>query len=552
MKQDYVFDNINKDSLEVFSRDVWKDYFYLHELTEIVRQQSDPTFAEIMSRVRVGTHTLADVKILDAMSCHCCKLKCRSQCQCECTCTSNWPVEPITLYFTNNLAKVHNERRIESLGTEIFEIKARDSARDEATQTCDLVKVDMSLNISDTGNLPGLLKLCIGARVLLTVNLNVSDGLSNGALGVVVGIRGKEDKLLKGDIYVKFDISDVGSSNKIQRGQFEGAVPIKSRAETFSLRRTKSTILVTRRQFPLILAHAITIHKSQSATYKYMVADFDRATRNEKVKLVVQPGHAYTALSRGEDRDRIVLKNFAPSNIKVNKNALKEMERLRNGKLLKNIWCHPLEKKTGCILSLLNIRSWNLHIEHFISDSIHHKASDMFCFTETHIKDKPTITINTLNDNWSNVFKGTEHGLAFCYKNETVAFIEEFETLGNIEMMAILIESKGCKVIVIIVYRPGNKSASDFMNSLVDEIEALPSEYRKVIVGDFNLDLRLQDNNDLIEYYCNQLDMVQKVDYTTHIHGGILDLVFDINGSTGSTDWMPTPYSDHFVIYYDV
>ena len=283
-----------------------------------------------------------------------------------------------------------------------------------------------------------------------------------------------------------------------------------------------------------------------------MVADFDRATRNERVKLVVQPGHAYTALSRGEDRDRIVVKFFDPSNIKVNKNALKEMERLRNGKLLRNIWCHPLEKKTGCILSLLNIRSWNLHIKHFISDSIHPNVLDMFCFTETHIKGKPTVTINTLVDNWSNVFKETEHGLAFCYKNETVAYIEEYETCGQIEMLASLVESKGCKVIVIIVYRPSNKSVREFMENLVEEIEALPSEYRKVVVGDFNLDLRLQDNNDLIEYYCHKLDMVQKVDYTTHIHGGILDLVLDTNVSAGSTDLMPTPFSDHFVIYYDV
>ena len=90
------------------------------------------------------------------------------------------------------------------------------------------------------------------------------------------------------------------------------------------------------------------------------------------------------------------------------------------------------------------------------------------------------------------------------------------------------------------------------MENLVEQIEALPSEYRKVVVRDFNLDLRLQDNNDLIEYYCHKLDMVQKVDYTTHIHGGILNLVLDTNVSAGSTDWMPTPFSDHFVIYYDV
>ena len=49
-----------------------------------------------------------------------------------------------------------------------------------------------------------------------------------------------------------------------------------------------------------------------------------------------------------------------------------------------------------------------------------------------------------------------------------------------------------------------------------------------------------------------QLNMQQKVDHSTHIYGGILYLVFDTKNSKGSTDWMPTPFSDHFIIYYDL
>ena len=69
-------------TLDVFAPHIWKDHFFLHELTQIVRQIGDPVFAEVMSRVRTGDHTDDDKYILKAL---------------ENTDTSEWPVEPITL-----------------------------------------------------------------------------------------------------------------------------------------------------------------------------------------------------------------------------------------------------------------------------------------------------------------------------------------------------------------------------------------------------------------------------------------------------------------------
>ena len=52
----FVFNNV-ENSYEVFVQHIWKDKFKLHELTEIVRQQAEPEFAEVLSRVRTGAHT---------------------------------------------------------------------------------------------------------------------------------------------------------------------------------------------------------------------------------------------------------------------------------------------------------------------------------------------------------------------------------------------------------------------------------------------------------------------------------------------------------------
>ena len=130
--------------------------------------------------------------------------------------------------------------------------------------------LDKDLNIDQKGNLHAVLKLCIGARVMLTVNDDTEDGLVNGAIGTVKGFRGfrGQKNLLKGELYVLFDLPEVGCSKKIKKaGMFEGCVAIKAVTRTFTYnKRSKSEILISRKQYPLKFAHAITIHKSQSAT----------------------------------------------------------------------------------------------------------------------------------------------------------------------------------------------------------------------------------------------------------------------------------------------
>ena len=302
--------------------------------------------------------------------------------------------------MTNRLADEHNRKKIDALVSDsnpIYKIDARDSGRDHATGRCENIVLDKDLNIDQTGNLHAVLKLCIGARVMLTVNDDTEDGLVNGAIGTVKGFRGfrGQKNLLKGEVYVLFDLPEVGCSKKIKKaGMFEGCVAIKAVTRTFTYnKRSKSEILISRKQYPLKFAHAITIHKSQSATYKYMVVDFNRETKSVAYELRFQPGQQYTAFSRGEDRSRIIVKNFNPSMlINVNKKAQDEMKRLQS-EMLKDKWCHPLQAMNGFVITQLNIVSWNLHIEHFLSDHIHQSASDIFCFTETHV-DSPRVTKN--------------------------------------------------------------------------------------------------------------------------------------------------------------
>ena len=104
------------------------------------------------------------------------------------------------------------------------------------------------------------MKLCVGARLILTNNISVSDRLINGSIGTVKHLD-RRSKPLCGTINVKFDDPKAGNSFKNKRllGKFKECVQITVRAKRFSLMKGKSTV-ITEKQFPLILGHPITVH----------------------------------------------------------------------------------------------------------------------------------------------------------------------------------------------------------------------------------------------------------------------------------------------------
>ena len=60
-----------------------------------------------------------------------------------------------------------------------------DSKKDDCTE---LANVTMPTNVHETGNLKKVLTLTINARVMITTNIDVTDGLTNGAMGTVANV----------------------------------------------------------------------------------------------------------------------------------------------------------------------------------------------------------------------------------------------------------------------------------------------------------------------------------------------------------------------------
>ena len=111
-----------------------------------------------------------------------------------------------------------------------------------------------------------MLKVAVGARVMLRRNIDTGSGLVNGALGTVTVIKTHH-------IAVHFD----------------------GRQEPYRVERVKGrflvlkSIFVQRKQFPLILAFAVTVHKCQGMSLDCAIMDLSNQ--------VFCAGMAYVALS---------------------------------------------------------------------------------------------------------------------------------------------------------------------------------------------------------------------------------------------------------------
>ena len=119
-------------------------------------------------------------------------------------------------------------------------------------------------------------------------------------------------------------------------------------------------------------------------------------------------------------------------------------------------WQHPSKSFIGTSICLLNIRAWNAHLEHFLSDNIYQSYSILFYLTEANINDRPVKHIDEVLDHWKDIHKNTQHGLALCYKVSKVNIIEVTGIPNIIEILPIVLEENKETFLLVIVNRaPG-------------------------------------------------------------------------------------------------
>lgn len=202
--------------------------------------------------------------------------------------------KPVELMSRRDMAETINQERLNCL----------DADSEEMYSAVDTIRVPKARQALEQTPPQAELRLRIGAQVMLVKNM--SNELVNGTAGVVTGFTKNVDmnesgmgtiKLPK----VKFTMSSGRTHTKVVS------------PATWEVNGYDGSVHATRTQIPLILAWAVTIHKSQGKTIQRL-----------KVNLagVFSTGQTYVALSRGVDPEHIQLLNYRASTIKADQRAL--------------------------------------------------------------------------------------------------------------------------------------------------------------------------------------------------------------------------------------
>lgn len=85
---------------------------------------------------------------------------------------------------------------------------------------------------------------------------------------------------------------------------------------------TQYLVRMEKQKYPLVIAYAITIHKSQ-VTLEFIVGDLNCVADKVPNATSVNRGHVYALLSSATSRVRIEMINFDPKHIKSNHEAKK-------------------------------------------------------------------------------------------------------------------------------------------------------------------------------------------------------------------------------------
>ena len=163
--------SVSDDSIQsLISYDLWR-LFQLAELDEIMRQKDDFEFIELLNKIRVGNVD----GIVES------KLKARFMEKSD----ENYPHNSLHIFAENIPVNAHNRTFLENLPGQLHQIESIDDIPCNCTYPQEVIAAAQNRKQTDTGGLAKVLELKVGARIMLTVNIDIEDRLINGQVGQV-------------------------------------------------------------------------------------------------------------------------------------------------------------------------------------------------------------------------------------------------------------------------------------------------------------------------------------------------------------------------------
>lgn len=467
----------------------------------------------------------------------------------------------VRLFHTNQAVDTYNRTHVvaeaHSIAVDVY------SGWQNETQLGKARTAAHKKSATETANMIYDLVLTKSFPYVITTNVNLEDGLVNGAIGILRYIEYKHseagtmrDSNNICDIYCLWlEFAENSNIGQLTRSKIRHKVlstpwledtwtPIFKRKATFT---ASPPVKCTRINFPLSLACAMTVHKSQGGTFEQIVFDYSHTLQQQLV---------YVALSRVTSIDGLYITNQKghfkfhhanPQRSASLSNLQSELQRLESYKFLTldHQLLQRLEPVNGIILNL-NVGSLPAHSEDLTTDEVLMKA-DVFCLSETWMSNQSSIDMNGLQLLAQNKRPGKTGGVAILQKQSPHSSPEQprqptlsADDAGD--FCVSLMDLKGSMTKIITVYINPNTSFEEITAFLDKYKEYFAPSYENdfsplFVCGDFNYNMKIESKKERLLNFMRQsfgLKLLNDADEPTTTNGTCIDLVFYRHASSAS------------------
>ena len=531
-----------KEGASSLARNLWKELFTMYELVDIMRQKDDLAFAQLLNRLRLNEMTEEDRQVLQT------RVFDRD--------TGDYPKDAVHLFARNFYVKKHNDNILSQLPGEKFVIPCHDNvvSANIPTKECQRLINSLPDDYSKTGQLMKSLTVVVGMIVVHTANVDVEDGLTNGATGVVKQIDFRMEGTNRPSIiWVLFDDPRVGRTTREKYRKLYNSSINTDWTPVFDVQRTFIVNYKTyqRIQFPLTPASGKSVWKAEGATVDRVVVDLSQEKRICKI-----PHIHYVALSRVKRLKDLYILNLNEASMALDDDVNVEMHRLRTEAALELCYVPLYKTDPGKIkIAFNNARSLHKHFRD-VEFEPNVLAADAIGFSETRLcrRDENVhyalkrFRLIRLDDAEKESGNRPHHGLALYVKEYfQIQKVVKTQCKSFEFIFASIYSIQRGYVQVVVLYKYPRSSQTDFRKDIHHHLRpVIDLNVRLVILGDFNIQIDCV-NTEFVKFMETLFRCRQQIKQSTTDSGSILDLIFS-NYET-FCDVVEAYWTDHKLVY---